>query len=51
VRALLADATRLGEATGWAPRVALEEGLARTIDWWRGRIAKGLVRPSTSYAT
>ena len=51
VRALLADASRLSAATGWAPRVNLDDGLARTVDWWRGRIARGLVRPSAAYAT
>jgi CDP-glucose 4,6-dehydratase len=29
------DATKLREATGWEPEVALEEGLRRTIEWYR----------------
>ncbi len=29
------DATKLRELTGWAPAVGLEEGLERTIDWYR----------------
>lgn len=29
------DATKLREMTGWEPRVDLEDGLARTIDWYR----------------
>jgi nucleoside-diphosphate-sugar epimerase len=29
------DATRLRDLTGWAPRVGLDEGLRRTIDWYR----------------
>jgi CDP-glucose 4,6-dehydratase len=29
------DSTKLRERTGWAPRVDLEEGLARTIAWYR----------------
>jgi CDP-glucose 4,6-dehydratase len=29
------DATKLRELTGWAPAVGLEEGLRRTIDWYR----------------
>lgn len=29
------DATRLAELTGWRPRVALDEGLRRTIAWYR----------------
>jgi CDP-glucose 4,6-dehydratase len=30
------DSTRLNELTGWEPRVTLEDGLQRTIDWYRG---------------
>ena len=26
--------------TGWEPRVALEEGLGRTLQWWRERAAR-----------
>lgn len=29
------DCTRFRERFGWAPRVALDDGLKRTIDWWR----------------
>jgi len=29
------DFTKLRELTGWQPAVALEEGLRRTIDWYR----------------
>jgi CDP-glucose 4,6-dehydratase len=29
------DPTKLRELTGWAPQVSLEEGLARTITWYR----------------
>jgi nucleoside-diphosphate-sugar epimerase len=34
---LLADVRRLREEVGWRPRLGLEEGLARTIEWWRSR--------------
>ena len=30
---LLGDNTRIKELTGWQPRVTLEEGLKKTIDW------------------
>jgi nucleoside-diphosphate-sugar epimerase len=30
-----ADSTKLRKATGWAPAVGLDEGLRRTIDWYR----------------
>ncbi len=29
------DAGKLRAATGWAPEVSLEEGLRRTVDWYR----------------
>ncbi|WUH94812.1 SDR family NAD(P)-dependent oxidoreductase [Streptomyces sp. NBC_00433] len=35
VMRLVCDAARLREATGWAPAHRLEEGLARTIDFFR----------------
>lgn len=31
---IVADSARL-RATGWTPTVGLDEGLRRTIDWWR----------------
>lgn len=30
------DSTKLRELTGWQPAVPLEDGLARTIEWYRG---------------
>ena len=35
------DAGRARKLLGWAPRVALDEGLARTIDWYRRALAAG----------
>jgi nucleoside-diphosphate-sugar epimerase len=34
-----ADDRAFREATGWAPRVDLDEGLRRTLDWYRTRLA------------
>lgn len=31
-----ADIARAKELLGWAPRVTLEEGLTKTVDWFRG---------------
>jgi NAD dependent epimerase/dehydratase len=49
VRALLADSSRLTEASGWTPKVRLREGLQRTIDWWRNRLDRGLVRREKAF--
>jgi UDP-glucose 4-epimerase len=38
VPALYATSERLREMTGWQPRVGLEEGLARTIEFYRHRL-------------
>jgi UDP-glucose 4-epimerase len=34
-----ADDTAFRAATGWAPSVALEDGIARSLDWFRPRMA------------
>ncbi|HXI83739.1 MAG TPA: NAD(P)-dependent oxidoreductase [Verrucomicrobiae bacterium] len=34
---LLADNTKLREGTGWKPHYPLDEGLRRTIEWWKNR--------------
>ncbi|MFT4035114.1 MAG: GDP-mannose 4,6-dehydratase [Patulibacter sp.] len=31
------DATKLRQLTGWQPQITLEEGLRRTIDWYRAQ--------------
>jgi UDP-glucose 4-epimerase len=51
VRALLADSTRLREATGWQAAIDFQEGLGRTIDWWRDRLASGVVRRESAFMT
>lgn len=51
VRELLADSRRFHTATGWQAGVDLHDGLASTVAWWRKRVADGLVRQETSYAT
>jgi len=35
------DATRARKQLGWTPRVALDEGLARTVAWYRRLLAPG----------
>jgi dTDP-glucose 4,6-dehydratase len=34
------DITRAREVLGWEPRVGFEEGMGRTIPWFRGRVAE-----------
>jgi nucleoside-diphosphate-sugar epimerase len=38
---VVADVRRLHEGLGWSPRYDLEEGLTRTIAWWRERRETG----------
>jgi nucleoside-diphosphate-sugar epimerase len=36
-RVTVADTTKLGRHLGWQPRVGLDEGLARQVEWQQGR--------------
>lgn len=38
---LVADVTRLRDEVGFVPAIGLDEGLARTVAWWRGALAGG----------
>src|ERR1019366_8652661 len=49
VRALQADSRRLFGDTGWQPRSNLRQGLARTVDWWRNRLAHGRGRRESTF--
>lgn len=35
VERLVADNTKIRTLTSWAPQVSFEDGLKRTVDWWR----------------
>ena len=35
---LVLDCTRAREALGWTPKIGLDDGIARTIAWWRANI-------------
>jgi nucleoside-diphosphate-sugar epimerase len=35
IRKLILDAEKIRRLLGWSPRYSLEEGLKRTIEWWR----------------
>lgn len=39
-RMIVADTSRLLKEVGWTPGMSLDEGLSKTIDWWRAKIAK-----------
>lgn len=51
VRALLADPSRFAAATGWRAATSLDDGLGRTIEWWRDRLARGALRARRDYLT
>jgi dTDP-glucose 4,6-dehydratase len=44
VRRLLADNRRARDFLGWIPKVSLDEGLQRTIDWFRSHLTRYQVR-------
>jgi nucleoside-diphosphate-sugar epimerase len=44
---IFGDATRAGKILGWRPVVELQEGLQRTIEWWRATMATTAVRGRT----
>jgi GDP-L-fucose synthase len=35
------DSRRAAEVLGWRPQVAFDEGVRRTVDWWRANVGKG----------
>ncbi|MER3456487.1 MAG: UDP-glucose 4-epimerase [candidate division GAL15 bacterium] len=41
VRRICLDATRAEQVLGWRPGVSLEEGIARTVAWFRNRAGAG----------
>ena len=43
VYSTFADTTRLHDATGYAPRVALPEGISRFYEWYVGFYGEGTV--------
>jgi NAD dependent epimerase/dehydratase len=51
VRALLADSSKFERETGWKAHTSLQEGLSRTIAWWRKRLGEGRVRQEKTYMT
>jgi nucleoside-diphosphate-sugar epimerase len=38
---LVGSADRLSEEAGFQPLIPLDEGIAQTVQWWRGRLADG----------
>jgi GDP-4-dehydro-6-deoxy-D-mannose reductase len=38
VEVLLGDASKFRARTGWEPKIPLEQTLADSLDYWRGRL-------------
>ena len=38
---VVADVSRLSTEVRWRPTISLDEGLTRTIAWWKDRLARG----------
>ncbi len=36
------SAKKLSQSTGWGPLVTFDEGLRRTVEWWRPRPSLGI---------
>jgi UDP-glucuronate decarboxylase len=36
---ILGDTRKLNNVVGWKPSISLDDGLARTIDWWKAKLA------------
>jgi NAD dependent epimerase/dehydratase len=51
VRALIANPSKLEQATGWRALHSLEQGLEASVNWWRQRLASGKVRAGVNYMT
>ncbi|MHC8508117.1 MAG: SDR family NAD(P)-dependent oxidoreductase, partial [Rhodospirillales bacterium] len=47
VMALMADSSRFQKISGWRPETAFEDGVARTVAWWRARIDRVTSSPET----
>lgn len=46
---LLADASRFGTASGWAPAFDLRQGLEATVSWWRETLRSDRQRRDSGY--
>ena len=49
VRELVANSTSFSKATGWQPATGLDKGIPKTVDWWKQRMERGLLRPDANY--
>ncbi|WP_340302387.1 SDR family NAD(P)-dependent oxidoreductase [Roseobacter sp. HKCCD7870] len=49
VLALLSDNSLLKSSTGWSPQTSLEEGIERTIEWWRRKMNSGQIRTNADF--
>ena len=51
VRGRNSDNSRLRQVLGWEPRIALEDGLARTYEWIEAQVARQLMSAPSSSAS
>jgi len=35
---VIADTARIRDEIGWSPAVSLEEGIPKTVEWWRNNL-------------
>ena len=46
---LVASSKKLNLATGWRPKIKLEDGLKKTLKWWKEYKIKNKLRSSSEY--
>jgi dTDP-glucose 4,6-dehydratase len=44
IKKLIVDTEKIRRLLGWSPRYTLEEGLKRTIEWWRNYLDRDCKR-------
>ena len=44
---LFLDCAKAQEALGWVPRTTLDDGIKRTLAWWRENIGAGAASAGT----
>ena len=50
VKHLVSSSKKLQKLSGWKPKISLNEGLSRTINWWREKLKHNKIRGNTEYS-